>query len=58
MKAAALIALVLPTLVTGCASAPTAEEQAAMAAEARKASAALTQRLGGELKTALAERGP
>jgi type IV secretory pathway TrbL component len=58
MKASALIPLALPVLIAGCASGPTAEEQAAMAAEARKASGALIQKLGGELKAALAESGP
>ncbi|OJW99887.1 DUF3365 domain-containing protein [Thiobacillus sp. 65-1402] len=57
MKAPALIALALPVLLAGCASGPSAEEQAAMVADARKAAAALTQRLGGELKTALGEKG-
>jgi len=57
MKAPALIALALPALLAGCASGPSAEQQAAMAADARKASAALTQKLGGELKAALGEKG-
>lgn len=50
--------LALPALLAGCASGPTAEEQAAMAADARKASGALIQKLGGELKTAIGEKGP
>ena len=58
MKAPALIALAIPVLLAGCATGPSAEEQAAMAAEARKASGALIQKLGGELKTALGEKGP
>jgi hypothetical protein len=58
MKAPALIALAIPALLAGCATGPSAEEQAAMAAEARKASGALIQKLGGELKTALGEKGP
>jgi len=58
MKTPALIALAIPALLAGCASGPSAEEQAAMAAEARKASGALIQKLGGELKTALGEKGP
>ena len=58
MKAPALIALALPVLLAGCASGPTAEEQAAMVADARKAAAALTQKLGGELKAALGDKGP
>jgi hypothetical protein len=45
-------------LFAGCASGPSPEEQAAMATDARKASAALIQKLGGELKTALGEHGP
>lgn len=52
------IALGLPILLAGCAAAPTAEEQAAMAADARKASVQLIQMLGGELKTALGDKGP
>lgn len=58
MKAPVLIALALPVLIAGCASGPTAEEQAAMAADARKASGALIQKLGGELKAAMGEKGP
>lgn len=58
MKVQALIALALPALFAGCASQPDAEEQAALVADARKASAALTQKLGGELKAALAADGP
>lgn len=58
MKARALIALSLPVLFAGCATGPSAEEQAAMAADARKASGALIQQLGGELKAALAASGP
>jgi hypothetical protein len=58
MKAPVLIALALPVLLVGCASGPSAEEQAAMAAEARKASGKLIQALGGELKTAIGEKGP
>lgn len=58
MKVPALIAVALSTLLAGCASGPSAEEQAAMVADARKASGALIQTLGGELKTALGEKGP
>ncbi|MDP2110222.1 MAG: DUF3365 domain-containing protein [Thiobacillus sp.] len=58
MKAPVLIALALPVMLAGCASGPTAEEQAAMAADARKASGALIQKLGGELKAAINEKGP
>lgn len=57
MKTPVLISLALPVLLAGCASGPTAEEQAAMAADARKASGALIQKLGGELKAALGEKG-
>lgn len=58
MKAPALFALALPALLVGCATGPSAEEQAAMAADARKASGALIQKLGGELKAAVAASGP
>jgi type IV secretory pathway TrbL component len=58
MKAPALIALALPVLLAACASGPSAEEQAAMTADARKASGALIQKLGGELKAAINEKGP
>lgn len=51
------IALGLPILLAGCASVPTAEDQAAMAADARKASGALVQQLGGELRAAIGEKG-
>lgn len=58
MKAPVLIALALPVLIAGCASRPSAEEQAAMVAEARQATGALTKKLGGELKAALEQGGP
>ena len=58
MKAPVLTALALSAALAGCASGPSAEEQAAMAADARKASGVLVQTLGGELKAALAEKGP
>lgn len=58
MKAKTLFALSLPVLFAGCASGPSADEQAAMAADARKASGALIQKLGGELKAALSASGP
>jgi hypothetical protein len=58
MKAPALIALSLPALLAACASGPSAEEQTALVADARKASVALVQKLGGELKTAIGEKGP
>ncbi len=58
MKAPALIALAVPVLLAGCASGPSAEEQAAMVADARKASGTLVQKLGGELKAAIGTQGP
>lgn len=58
MKAPIFVALAIPALLAGCASGPTAEEQAAMAADARKASGALIQKLGGELKQAMTTQGP
>jgi hypothetical protein len=49
----------LPLLIlSACASAPSAEQQAAMADDARKAAGALVQSLGGELKQAMAAGGP
>ncbi|KAB2319890.1 DUF3365 domain-containing protein [Betaproteobacteria bacterium SCN1] len=53
-----LIVLGAVLLAAGCASGPTATEQAAMVDDARKASAALAQTLGGELKNAMTEKGP
>ena len=58
MKVSAWITLAFPALLAGCATGPSAEQQAALVADARKASAALIQTLGGELKTALGEKGP
>jgi type IV secretory pathway TrbL component len=58
MKAPVLFALAMPVLLAGCASGPSAEEQAAMAAEARQAGGKLVQTLGGELKAAIGEKGP
>ncbi|MFP5409713.1 MAG: DUF3365 domain-containing protein [Gammaproteobacteria bacterium] len=52
------IALSLLVLLAGCASAPSAEEQAALAADARKTGGALIQQLGGELRAAIGEKGP
>jgi type IV secretory pathway TrbL component len=57
MKVPVLIALAIPTLLAACASGPSVEEQAAMAADARKASGTLIQKLGGELKEAIATKG-
>jgi hypothetical protein len=49
----------LPMLLLGaCSNLPSAEKQAAMADEARKAAGGLVQALGGELKTAMANGGP
>lgn len=53
-----LTALAASILVAGCASGPSAEQQAAMVDDARKASGMLIQTLGGELRTALSEKGP
>lgn len=58
MKQLAWMAMGLPVLLAGCAATPTAEEQAAMAADARKASGELIQKLGGELRAALGDKGP
>lgn len=58
MKAAHLIALSLPVVLAGCASGPSAQEQAAMVDDARRASGQLIQTLGGELKGALTASGP
>lgn len=58
MKSPFFLAAAAALLVTGCASGPTAEQQAAMVDDARKASGALGQKLGGELKAALSEQGP
>lgn len=58
MEAPVLTVLALSAVLAGCASGPSSEEQAAMAAEARKASGVLAQTLGGELKAALAQKGP
>jgi type IV secretory pathway TrbL component len=57
-KPVLIAAFTFPILFAGCASGPSAEEQAAMVADARKASGALIQTLGGELKTAIGEKGP
>ncbi|MFO7541363.1 MAG: DUF3365 domain-containing protein [Thiobacillus sp.] len=58
MNAPVLIALALPVLLAGCASGPSAEQQAALVDDARKATGSLVQKLGGELKAALGEKGP
>jgi hypothetical protein len=51
-------ALIPCCLLAACASTPSAERQAALADEARKAAASLVQALGGELKQAMANGGP
>lgn len=59
MKRTRLALALLPTLIlAACASSPSAEKQAAMADEARKAAGMLVQSLGGELKQAMAAGGP
>ena len=58
MQSPFFLAAAAALLVTGCASSPTAEQQAAMVDDARKASGTLVQKLGGELKAALSEQGP
>jgi hypothetical protein len=58
MKNAIFPTLTAFALLAGCASGPSVEEQAAMAGDARKAAGTLIQKLGGELKTALGEKGP
>lgn len=59
MKRTRLALAIFPALIlTACASAPSAEKQAAMADDARKAAGMLVQSLGGELKQAMAAGGP
>jgi len=55
MKAPVFIALALPALLAGCASGPSAEQQAAVVVDASTASDTLIQPLGSELKTAIGE---
>lgn len=45
-------------LMAGCATGPSAEQQAAMAADARKTAGSLVQQLGGELKKTMEAQGP
>jgi hypothetical protein len=54
----ALLAGVVISMLSGCASAPSAEKQAAMAADARATAGGLITTLGGELKTAMTNGGP
>lgn len=59
MKRSTLSLALLPMcFLVGCASSPSAEKQAAMADEARKAAGSLVQILGGELKQAMSTGGP
>lgn len=58
MKTRAIVAVALSIALEGCTNRTGAEEQAAMAANARNAAAALASGLGAELKAALAESGP
>lgn len=58
MRSPSLLATLPVFILAGCASCPTAEQQAAMAGDARKAAGALIQQLGGELKLALSDKGP
>jgi hypothetical protein len=59
MKHPNLILAALPVFIlAGCASGPSAEQQAAMADDARKAAGSLIQQLGGELKQVMSAQGP
>lgn len=59
MKKTAIVLAVLPTvLLAGCASGPSAEQQAALAGDARKTAGSLIQQLGGELKQVMGTQGP
>ncbi len=58
MQIPSILATLPVFILAGCASGPTAEQQAAMASDARKAAGALIQQLGGELKQALSDKGP
>ena len=53
-----ILAVIPAALLAGCASTPSAEQQAAMLAEARKAAGGLIQTLGGELQSAMRAGGP
>lgn len=57
MRKVSLVAWVVPALLADCTPAPSAEQQASLAADARKTSGALIQQLGGELKAAMATQG-
>lgn len=59
MKTINLAFATAATLVfAGCATGPSAEQQAAMADDARKTAGSLIQQLGGELKKSLEANGP
>lgn len=59
MKTINLAAVSLSAIVfAGCATGPSAEQQAAMAGDARKTAGSLIQQLGGELKKSLEANGP
>jgi Protein of unknown function (DUF3365) len=59
MKQTAIVLAMLPAaILAGCAGAPSAEQQAALAGEARKTAGSLIQQLGGELKQVLGTQGP
>jgi Protein of unknown function (DUF3365) len=59
MKHPKLIFAALPVFIlAGCASGPSAEQQAVMVGDARKAAGSLIQQLGGELKQAMSTEGP
>jgi uncharacterized lipoprotein len=53
-----VVAALTAAVLAGCATGPSAEQQAAMADDARKTAGSLIQQLGGELKQALGAQGP
>ncbi len=53
-----MLAILPAIMLSACATGPSAEKQATMADEARKATGSLVQALGGELKAAMAAGGP
>ncbi len=59
MKKINLAAALLPVFfAAGCATGPSAEQQAAMAADARSTAGSLIKQLGGELKKSIEANGP
>lgn len=59
MKIINLAAALIPlAVVTGCVTGPSAEQQAAIADDARKTAGSLIKQLGGELKKSLEANGP